>query len=272
MKTNTRRLLLAMSVMAPLSSLTFGAVKPAFFDKQGIKVLAETKGPGGLTAWRVMRNGVQTVFYSTADGKVMLSGVLWDSATGKNLSDTYMVGLPDSRANSSAKPVKPWNGVVPDQIKGIAALTGVKEGNASIEKTLYIMFDPRCTHCHSVYRNTRDYVARGGSIKWLPVTVLGNSSEGASLVAAVLQSKTPSSALASAMMGFRPGRAQPGKSDLQTISENEAYFWAAYRINPAAGSAGVPVAFFMTQDGKPEMLGGIDDPALLPNILNRVWK
>lgn len=261
-----------LAVAVALATNAANAAKPAFFDKQGIKVLSESKGPGGLTAWKVDRNGVQTVFYTTADGNVLISGVLWDAANGKNLSDAFMTGLVNKPTAAASQLQSKWDGKVPEQIKGIARLSGVKEGSAPLEKTLYIVFDPRCPHCHAVYQKTRSFIAKGGTIKWLPVTVLGRPDEGARLVAEVMQDANPVKALATVMNAKRPGLGRPDKTVLQAISENESYFWAAFERNKNAGEPGVPVAFFMAQNGSPQMVAGIDDDALLAQIFNDIKK
>ncbi|WP_454727969.1 MULTISPECIES: DsbC family protein [Cupriavidus] len=251
---------------------------PGFFAKQGIKVLYRQAGPGGLNVWQVEREGVKTVLYTTADAKVLLSGVLWDAATGKNLSDAFitpeMVAAAASPAPgatpAAATPLAKGPGAS-EALSGISKLTGIKEGNAAFDKTLYIIFDPRCPHCHAAYQKTRKYVAAGGSIKWLPSTVLGNPADGARLIADIMQAKDPRAALAKTMGKVRGGEIVPNAQTLQTISENEAYFWASFDQNKGAGTAGVPVAYFETKDG-PQMVAGIDDDALLQRILSDIKK
>jgi hypothetical protein len=259
------------------------AAAPAFFAKQGIKVLNQQAGPGGLAVWHVEREGVKTVLYTTGDGKVLISGVFWDAATGKNLSDTYIT--PEMMAAATAPAAGPTANATPaaatamtkstggasEALLGISKLTGIKEGNAAFDKTLYIIFDPRCPHCHAAYQKTRKYVAAGGTIKWLPSTVLGNPSDGARLIADITQAKDPRAALAKTMGKVRGGESVPNAQTLQTIVENEAYFWASFDQNKGAGTAGVPVAYFETKDG-PQMVAGIDDDALLQRILTDIKK
>lgn len=265
--------LLAVAVAADTVSLPPGVVKPPFFDKQGISVLSYQKGPSGLSVWKVERNGVRTLFYTTADNKTLISGVAWDAKTGSNLSDGFIT--PDMQTTAQAQPsidtsqFSPTK--IPDAIKGVDSLVGIKEGKGPMDKTLYIMFDPRCPHCHAAYKKTRQFVANGGTIKWIPVTVLGRPDEGARLVADILQATSQAQALAAAMGGSAKG-SQPNAQTLKVISENEAYFWAAYDRNKAAGTAGVPVAFFVTKQGVPQMVGGIDDDILLQQIFADIKK
>ena len=248
-------------------SLPAGVVKPPFFDKQGINVLSYQKGPSGLHVWKVERNGVRTLFYTTPDNKTLISGVAWDAKTGANLSDQFIT--PDMQSAARGDQFAP--GKIPDAIKGIDSLAGIREGSGGLDKTLYILFDPRCGHCHAVYKKTRQYLASGGTIKWIPVTVLGQPEAGARQVADILQARNPVQALAAAMADKNPG-SQPSAQTLKAISENEAYFWAAFERNPTAGNAGVPVAFFVTKQGVPQMVGGIDDDILLNKIFMDIKK
>lgn len=266
----------AQGAFAEGLQLPKGVVIPGFFDKQGIKVLAYQQGPGGLHVWRVERNGMRTVLYTTSDNKALLSGVIWDASTGINLSDAFIT--PDMKAAVQATPGVADNGLfapdrVPDAIKGIETLVGVKEGRAGPDKTLYVMFDPRCPHCHAAYKKLRQYVASGGTVKWIPVTVLGQPAEGGRLVADILQAPNPIQALGASMLsGKRQGATQPTQATLKAIAENEAYFFAAFDRNKSAGEAGVPVAFFATKQGVPQMVAGIDDDLLLQQIFADIKK
>lgn len=257
-------LLSAWALAAP--ALPPGVVPPPFFERQGVAVLTYEKGPSGLHVWKVERNGVKTVFYTTADQKTLISGIMWDAKTGTNLSDAFitpdMTSAPSPGAAPEGAQFAP--GKIPEAIKGIEMLAGVREGKAGPGKTLYIMFDPRCPHCKAVYRKTRDFVASGGTIKWIPVTTLGRPEEGARLVADILQASSPVKALAQA---GKAGGTAPSPQTLAAITQNEAYFWAAFDRNKAAGQAGVPVAFFVTKQGVPQMVGAIDDDILLGQIL-----
>lgn len=257
---------------------------PAFFAKQGIKVLSYQKGAGGLNVWQVQRGSTKTVLYTSPDNKVLMSAVLWDAATGSNISDGYitqdmLVTPTDAAALTGTPQATPE--IIPtgsptkmsEAIKGVASLTGVKEGNASADKTLYIMFDPRCKYCHNVYQKTRDFVKAGGTIKWIPTTVLGDSAGGASLVADVLQASNQRGAMAAVMGNARPSSStKPSDATRKAIAENEAYFFAAFEKNKGAGMAGVPVAFFETKNGSPQMVGGVDDDVLLAKIFSDIKK
>jgi thiol:disulfide interchange protein DsbG len=240
----------------------------------------------------VDRNGMQTVFYSTQDNKTLISGVLWDAASGAVQSDTYITtamtapenvaringaagvlqAVDAQSAQQAAVPSTAVSSSAAQSITGVAGLNGVKEGRASAAKTIYIMFDPRCPHCRNVYESSREFVQHGGSIKWLPVTVLGDSADGLNRVAAILQAKDPSNAMNVVEHSAMVGQQNVLPATVSTVGANEAYFWAAYNRNPGAGTPGVPVAFFQDRNGAPQMVSDIDDPTLLKRIFEEVGK
>lgn len=263
--------LVAMAQTPAPITLPAGVVKPAFFDKQGIRVLGYQKGASGLNIWQVEKGATKTVFYSTPDNKTLMSGVLWEADSGKNVSDAYIT----SDMIASVAPQTPVGTGTPgkpsEAIAGLSALTGIKEGKASIDKTLYIVIDPRCPYCHNVYNKTRAFVKAGGTIKWLPSTVLGDNASGARLVAEVLEAKDPVRSLAS-VIGKKTGGIQPSAQTMKVIAENEAYFYAAFQRNKSAGQPGVPVAFFETKDGSPQMVSNLDDDELLKRIFTDIKK
>lgn len=268
--------LLSFSVHAETPTIPAGVIKPAFFDSVGIKVIGFGKGAGGLNVWTVERNGTKTVMYTTADNKVIMSGVLWDAATGTNLSDAYIT--PEMAQQVAAAPApaavasgpKGTPGKISESIAGIAKLTGVKEGKGAIDKTVYVMFDPRCPYCKALYAATRSYVSKGASIKWIPVTVLGRDPQGINMVADILQDPNPVTGLARVEAGAHRPPSSIAPTTVKAVTQNEAYFYAAFQRNPQIGAAGVPVAFFQTKDGSPQMVMNLDDPMLLKQIFQDV--
>jgi thiol:disulfide interchange protein DsbG len=296
----------AATVSVASVALPAGVVKPGFFDAHGIQVLKWQRGVGGLNVWQVEHNGMQTVFYSTPDNKTLISGVLWDAATGAVQSDAYITAEMTSPQNiaringagaiaeavdaeqsgaqlgtqaaggSAAAQVALAGtgrlGAVTESIGGVASLTGIKEGRAPVSKTIYIVFDPRCPHCRSVYDQSREFIAHGGSIKWLPTTVLGNPGDGLNRVAAILQAPDPVKALNLVEHSAVLGQYDVKPATIKAVAANEAYFWAAFDRNPGAGTPGVPVAFFQDHTGAPQMVGNVDDPDLLKRIFGEMGK
>ena len=68
----------------------------------------------------------------------------------------------------------------------------VAEGQGT--RLLYIFFDPNCPYCHTLYRNLRPWVGKGGlQVRWIPVGILTSTSE--AKAAAILQAPNPLAAL-----------------------------------------------------------------------------
>lgn len=255
-----------------------GVITPPFFDKQGIVVTGYKKGVAGLNVWQVQKGTTKTVFYTSADNKVLMSGVLWEADTGINISDKYISNDMVVPSASVAVPAGAVPASAPTAMKslalsGVAQLTGIKEGSGSVDRTLFVMFDPRCPYCHNVFKKTRQFVASGGTIKWIPTTILGDKSNGVKLVADIMQASNPIGAMAKAMTGSggQIGSTTPNSATAKAVADNEAYFFAAFESNAGAGQAGVPVAFFQTATG-PQMVSGIDDDALLKRIFTDIKK
>jgi thiol:disulfide interchange protein DsbG len=255
-----------------------GVITPPFFNKQGIVVTGFKKGVAGLNVWQVEKGATKTVFYTSADNKVLMSGVLWDADTGSNISDKYInhdmvIPLAAASVPAGAVPASAPTAIKSLALSGVARLAGIKEGNGSVDRTLFVMFDPRCPYCHNVFKKTRQFVANGGTIKWIPTTILGDKANGVKLVADIMQASNPIDAMAKAMLGVgrQTGSATPNSTTAKAVADNEAYFFAAFESNAGAGQAGVPVAFFQTATG-PQMVSGIDDDALLKRIFTDIKK
>lgn len=239
-------------------------IPPAAFQAKGLRVLGHQRDPrSGLHIWTVQHvaSGTKTILYSTSKNEVFLAGAMWDGTTGGNVSDPLyasplMTG--DERAAVSPTVATATAGkpaAVPGSIKRLGELVGVKDGDAPIEKTLFVFFDPRCPYCHQLYEVTRNTAALNGrAIVWLPVTILGQKERGAAIVADILQRDKPAEGLQIAFSGFANANATPNAKTTAAIQENERIFWAAFQANPGAGQASVPVAFFMDKAGHPQMV------------------
>ena len=58
--------------------------------RYGTPVSKQALPVGGLTAWTVVsKSGNPVQLYTTADGKAVMVGTVWDIATGENLSDRH---------------------------------------------------------------------------------------------------------------------------------------------------------------------------------------
>lgn len=168
----------------PLPILEQGGTLP-FITQGGARVLEVTKGPGGMYTYLVQKDGKPVVFYVSPDKTVAFVGVMFDTATGRNLSDHYVqraqqlaAGGGGGAPGQATPPAAPADaGGLPlamGKQLGSAAVAGVTEGTQS-DKTVYVFFDPQCGYCHNLHKNTRELVKAGASVKWIPVNTLGDA-------------------------------------------------------------------------------------------------
>lgn len=240
-------------------------------------------GAGGLTAWTLEKNGRRVVLYTTPDVGAIISGVVWDGATGRNLSDQFAVkpaSLPVGAAAPSQQLASPqqgalvgkYAGAVPESIKTVDSLAGVKEGKGGPADTLYVIFDPRCSYCRGAYNKTRAYVKQGFSIKWIPAAALGNPDQGIPLAATVLQAAPSQQAdMLRRVLGNKEEIATvPSKATQESLARNLEFFFAAFQNN-RVDEAGVPVAFFLDKrTGKPRMMTGLSELPVIEAVFGKL--
>lgn len=261
---------------------------PASITKYGKVVSSKDLGVGGLTAWTLERDGKQVIMYTTADSKAVISGIVWDTSTGQNLSDQFITPNLIAKNASAATAITQqvangqqlqtgqnivgmldgkFTGEVPKPIKAIESLAGIKEGSGPVEDTVYIIFDPRCPYCKKSYNLTRKYIDMGYTIKWIPSLALGQDETAQNTLAAMMQSKDAVKLFRDHMEGKS---IEPATADTKTIGDlktNLAYMFAAFKNSGEQGAPGVPVAFFVNHlTGKAHMLMGTSEQAVLDSI------
>lgn len=278
----------AVKKAQPMPAQAGGIDQIALIQRYGTVIESRPLGAGGLTAWTVEKNGRRVVLYTTADSQAIISGVVWDSLTGRNLSDQFVSGQPSlpnvappaggsTAAAPVVAPVGPalvgkYTGPVPESIKTIDSLAGIKEGSGGPADTLYVIFDPRCPYCRKAYAITREYVKRGYTIKWIPALALGEQAQGAALAATVLQAKQAEQGetLRRVLGNKEELRTQPSKATEQALSRNLTFFFAAFQNN-GVGQAGVPAAFFLDKHtGKPRMMTGISEEPVIEAVFGKL--
>lgn len=263
-------------------------------SRYGRIVNARPVGLGGLTAWTVEKNGHQVVLFSTPDSAVLFTGVAWNAESGANISDAFLPGAaqvanpapaPAAVAVAPAAPmmspvVAPnvreaaamdgsFKGAVPESMKTVDSLAGVKEGKGGIGDTVYIIIDPRCPYCREAYNLTRAYAAKGHSIKWIPSAALGNPEDGVPLAATILQAKDQKT-LARVLGKHEQIRSEPSPETVEQLSTNLAFLFAAFENN-GKEQAGVPAAFFIDhRTGKPRMMTGLSQAVVLEDIFGKL--
>ncbi|MGO3987618.1 hypothetical protein ABI582_25005 [Pseudomonas sp. SAS7] len=263
-------------------------------SRYGRIVSARPVGLGGLTAWTVEKNGHQVVLFSTPDSAVLFTGVAWNAETGSNISDAFLPGVaqavvtPPAAAPVAAAPAAPqmspvdapnvreaaamdgtFKGAIPESMKTVDALAGIKEGKGGIGDTVYIIIDPRCPYCREAYNLTRAYAAKGHSIKWIPSAALGNPADGVPLAATILQTKDQNM-LARVLGKHEQVRSEPSPETVEQLSTNLAFLFAAFEHN-GKEQAGVPAAFFIDhRTGKPRMMTGLSQAVVLEDIFGKL--
>lgn len=235
-----------------------------------------------LTAWLIRApNGRQMTFYTTADGKNIFSGTVWDLATKQNINEVFdttaSVGMPGSAGQSIQEVVQTdggssllgkYTGEIPEAIKALDSLGGPKIGNGGPGETLYVIIDPRCPYCHQAYDSLKPYMDKGVTIKWIPTVALGQPEQGLPQANAVLHAKTRAE-LDKIMTDPKAyPRALEGK-DGEDLQRNLSFMFQAFEQN--GGQAGVPAAFFVDKNtGQPRMMMGLSEEAVIQAILGKL--
>lgn len=244
-------------------------------------VLDQKKIDGlGITAWSIEKNGKHTVLYTTDDGKAIFTGIVWDAKSLQNKSDPVLRELKRPapvvadaaryRGLESLPPSAPaisgkWSGAVPESIKTVANLSGIKVGKGAVADTLYIMIDPRCGYSRLAYKNLQPWIAKGHSVKWIPLPALGEGNKGVELIAAMLQKPTKAT-LDAQMLDNKQLTASASEADLTEMSKSLAFFFAAFEQN-SERQPGVPISFLLDQrTGQARMVGGVHEPLVITEI------
>lgn len=264
-------------------------------SRYGEVISARQVGISQLTAWTVQKNGHQVVLFATPGAEALFAGVAWNGATGANISDQFMTppqSLHPATAEATTKTVRPlstqsqyslpetsapqvaamdgsFTGSIPESMKTVDSLAGLKEGEGAIGDTVYIIIDPRCPYCRQAYSLTRAYVAKGHSIKWIPTAALGNPTEGVPLAATILESKDRD-VLGRVMGKHEQIRTKPSAETVSKLSTSLEFLFAAFENN-GKQQAGVPVAFFIDhRTGKARMMQGLSEAVVLEDIFGKL--
>jgi hypothetical protein len=159
-----------------------------------------------------------------------------------------------------------WKGKTPDLVRDFETLHGIKEGKGATANTVYIFVDPRCGFCRRVYNESRAYINKGHSIKWIPVVVLGDPDNGNALAAAMLNANSP--AIVRRIIGNKEQiKVKPTATHRQKLEYNEAYFFAAFRQADLSGQEGVPMALYLDhRTGKVTIMTRVYLPELFGSL------
>lgn len=292
-----KNLIMLVVGMTLLTALIVAAV--LFFNKQNnstkqniekIGRVVETAEQDGTTAWLVeQKNGARQVFYTAKGTNVVVTGDAFDAKTGDPIftkltsqttpsveaTQTQETTAQAQGNSQSAEPqqadftpgqaIGEWKGEVPKAIQILDKLKGFKEGDAGMENTVYIIYDPRCPYCHKLFERTRslDLAKKGISLKWLPTVALGNGgieSPEMRRAAAGIVAKNAQEFAETLKDGNQGVKAS--ENDVNTVSENLAFLYdASQQTFGTESSVAVPAVFFVDKrNGSPRMVyGGQED-------------
>lgn len=255
----------------------------------------------GLTAWKIKPEGLdrQFIFYTTANGKALLTGSIWDATTGTEISsgiklvqDSMLYNQEAGKADADAEAentgaesgvdlsaisidgngeaIGEYKGEMPFIIDLVNEMKGFKTNEAKPADTVYVFYDPRCPVCNEAFDKIDliDLKKRNIAVKWLPTTALGNNEDGQKRAAVALQSKDPKDFKAS-MKGTKSADSV-SELEIEYLADNLQVLVAATHEVPAYGkdyNIKVPAALYMNKTtGVPKLLFGITDDKALKTI------
>ncbi|MBJ8931586.1 thioredoxin domain-containing protein [Citrobacter freundii] len=261
------------------------------------KIIFEgTSNIDGVKKWIVNTNGSDKTLYSAGNFPVVFTGDGFDIYSGKSLKEEndFKTTATETKVKNFAFS-KDYTGPIPDGLKILENMPAYTEGDGVPQKTLYIFFDPQCPWCHKAYSNTRQYVKKGYSIKWLPVDIVGG--DGSRALAALLLAASDPVKLKALGYNFDKGnvfnnimtartperRAElisaankiiqeaNGKVDFDKVSSdianNDKFIIDQLNAHPEIDKKGVPAAFiFDSRIDKAKLVMGISEDVVLKDI------
>ncbi len=261
----------------------------------------------GLTAWKIKPDGIdrQFIFYTTANGKALLTGSLWDSESGSEISSGIRLvqetmlynreaGEAESKNNADGSPIGEasanqgqnerdmsfasidGNGEAlgayaedtPIVFNLLDNMKGFKTSDASATDTVYIFYDPRCPVCQEAHQKIDliDLKAKNIAVKWLPTTALGNNEDGRQRAAVAFRTTDYD----------KFSKSITGLEKVESVSDDEAQYLidnlhvlktSAQETYGEDYSIKVPAAIYMNKvTGMPKLLFGITDDKALKTI------
>lgn len=122
---------------------------------------------GGLTGVSIaLRNGTTVVAFTDAAGSFLITGPLFDGASGENLSPSYATKYPPEADYTN-------------QIQALASSHYIESGTGDAGGDIvYVFVDAKCPYCHRTYSELQKMVGvrRDITVRWIPVGILGPQS------------------------------------------------------------------------------------------------
>ena len=136
--------------------------------------------------------------------------------------------------------------------------------------TVYIVYDPRCPYCHSLFNKISklDLKAKEITIKWLPSLALGTDDNAEKLATLSLRAKSIEDFAKSFEPNADVSDITVTQSDKDVLNENMAFlFEASDQTFGTEHPKSVPAAFFIDKStGTPNMMYGASDDAVFQQI------
>lgn len=184
----------ALAAKVPPPSTAGDAVH--YLESKGLTVDARFSVPGGLHGYAASTPiGKHVVFYTTADGKLALFGILLDSH-GHNLTKAYEHNYVQTPENQ--------------HLYGkLAKLHWIEAGAKHPRRIVYAFVDPNCPYCWHFWKAAQKAYSQGVQVRYIVVGILGDSS--VKKAATILDAKNPRTALQQNERGFKnhSGAAKP---------------------------------------------------------------
>lgn len=246
--------------------------------------LTDTKD---MYAWLLEKNGKTLVVYNTPDNKHFIKGTIYDIDSKKVVSDKYALSslnyassefkqkilaatgaIPAPKTNQTTTQINAssvgymnlkWqDSNIPEALKLVDSLAGVKEGSGKPQDTLYILYDPNCIWCHRSFSSLRPYVNKGYTIKWLPTVALGRTPTSLALASAPLQDKSTLKESFDKTPSIK--KTVPTDQNITDINLNMQFLSAYFKKAIPDQKPSVPIAIFLDKtNGKVTHLQGLSD-------------
>jgi thiol:disulfide interchange protein DsbG len=216
---------------------------------RGIQVEKSFPATSGLLGWLLTNGGEYSIVFTTADGKTLVSGDLFNER-GENLTALYAekyIPKPDYS----------------DAYGELEKSAYIPEGELANPKNIvYVVFDPNCPFCHLIWTALQPYQQQGLQVRWVPVAYLRESSGAKG--AAMLTAKDKTGALGKIMQGFGKNDAEFAKlkvdAETQKILDHNSQLMRSFRFS------GTPGLVWKDKQGKVLTKHGMPRLSELPQI------
>lgn len=139
----------------------------------GVRIVTRFDSVSGLRAIVADNGKERRLFYVTPDGKSLIAGLVFDqnglNVTNLDMSRAGITGGNRTTTLTQLEAQEVW--------KKVQTLRALKDGDRG--HLVYAFFDPQCDFCHLFMSKIRPYITAGRvQMRWLPVTILSETSKG----------------------------------------------------------------------------------------------